>query len=757
MPFIYDYILHSIFLKYFMKKTSPLFLLLASITMSTISISDLNAVESKQERLKKLKLPEAVTSFGACKDDNFLYVYGGHVGEAHVYSKETHSKSFVRINLNQPDQWEDLPFNQPLQGFGMAAYKGKVFISGGSQATNKEDSESNLSSLAKVSYFDVKSKKWIATTPLPQPRSSHEMVVHRDKLYVVGGWHMKDGKGVTWPNHGLVGKITKKGIKWEKLPKTNWTIRANSAAVVGDYVYVIGGLNNKGTSNAVHRLDTNSMKWEKVPDFPGTNRIKAFGSASAEISGKLLVSPFSYQPRIFEESNSTWVATEAKVKHKRFFHRVVPLNSYKALLIGGATWDGHLNSIEVLNFNAEIKALPKTSDKQKKSKSSNWGGFRGEGNSQTKETGLPLEWSDEKNLAWRVDLDGYGQSTPVVSGSNIYSTSTLGEESEKLIIHCHDLFSGSLQWKKIFESPVKIKRSQYVSQAAPSPVTDETGVYAFFESGLLIALDHDGEVLWKRSLTEEYGPILGNHGIGGSLTQSRDCIGLLVDHAGPSYLLSIHKKNGKNRWKVERPERVSWSSPTLVSKDDQEKLYISSNGVVECFDFKTGRKLWSKEGIEGNTVASPTISDDKVIVGSSKPNQTMALKRNQADEKVDSILWVAEDATCSFGSPLSTGNLLYLVNRAGVATCHDLEDGKKKWDLRLPGSCWASPLHAPGRVYFFTKEGSSVVLDDQGGKEILAQNDLTISGRIYGFAVLNRSMVLRTGAELICLRESSAN
>ena len=135
----------------------------------------------------------------------------------------------------------------------------------------------------------------------------------------------------------------------------------------------------------------------------------------------------------------------------------------------------------------------------------------------------------------------------------------------------------------------------------------------------------------------------------------------------------------------------------------------------------------------------------------------MALKRNQADEKEASILWVAEDATCSFSSPLSTGNLLYLVNRAGVATCHDLEDGKKKWDLRLPGSCWASPLHAPGRVYFFTKEGSSIVLDDQGGQKILAQNDLTIDGRIYGFAVLNRSMVLRTGEELICLRESLAD
>ena len=46
-----------------------------------------------------LKLPDPVTSFGACRLGKYLYVYGGHMGEAHVYSKETHSKSFVRLNL----------------------------------------------------------------------------------------------------------------------------------------------------------------------------------------------------------------------------------------------------------------------------------------------------------------------------------------------------------------------------------------------------------------------------------------------------------------------------------------------------------------------------------------------------------------------------------------------------------------------------------------------------------------------------------
>ena len=97
------------------------------------------------------------------------------------------------------------------------------------------------------------------------------------------------------------------------------------------------------------------MNWEEVREFPGTNRIKAFGSASTEIGGKLLVSPFSYQPRLFNESNSTWVITRAKVKEKRFFHRLIPLNRAKVLFIGGASWDGHLNGIEVLNFDTEIK------------------------------------------------------------------------------------------------------------------------------------------------------------------------------------------------------------------------------------------------------------------------------------------------------------------------------------------------------------------------------------------------------------------
>ena len=44
-------------------------------------------------------------------------------------------------------------------------------------------------------------------------------------------------------------------ITWEKLPETDWVVRANSAAIVNDNLYVVGGLNDEGTTNAVQKLN----------------------------------------------------------------------------------------------------------------------------------------------------------------------------------------------------------------------------------------------------------------------------------------------------------------------------------------------------------------------------------------------------------------------------------------------------------------------------------------------------------------------
>ena len=67
-----------------------------------------------------------------------------------------------------------------------------------------------------------------------------------------------------------------------------------------------------------------------------------------------------------------------------------------------------------------------------------------------------------------------------------------------------------------------------------------------------------------------------------------------------------------------------------------------------------GESLWKKDGLEGNTVASPAFNENLVVVGSSKPDQTMALNRDSSQDPDSRVLWLAEDATSSFGSPLVT-------------------------------------------------------------------------------------------------------
>lgn len=367
---------------------------------------------------------------------------------------------------------------------------------------------------------------------------------------------------------------------------------------------------------------------------------------------------------------------------------------------------------------------------------------------------LPLTWSDEQGVAWQAALPGYGQSSPVVWRDRAFVTAVSGAEKEELLVACVEVASGRLLWKQTFPSSLKQADSDYVSRAAPTPAVDAQRAYAFFESGDLLALDHDGKLLWQRKLTADYGEFKGNHGIGSSLALFEDRVIVLIDHDGPSYLLAIDAATGKNVWKLDRPSKISWTSPIVGNAAGRRQLVVSSSGTVEAFDPVDGKPLWSFEGIEGNTVASPTLTNDFVLVGSSDAKHNFALRADGNGALTDAaVLWRSADAAASFSSPLVYRDRVYLVNKAGAAACLDARDGKKLWTERI-GSCWASALGAGDRVYYFGKDGVTTVLAAESEFKELAKNTLTIEGRVYGVAAVPGALLLRTGNKLLCVGRS---
>ncbi len=385
-----------------------------------------------------------------------------------------------------------------------------------------------------------------------------------------------------------------------------------------------------------------------------------------------------------------------------------------------------------------------------------WTGFRGDGSSQSQAAGLPLKWSEAENILWRAELEGFGQSSPVIWGGKVFTTTVVADAEKPLMVTCLALKTGITIWRKRFEASQKIKYTRMIARAAPTPVVDPSGLYLFFGSGDLMKLSHEGDVRWARSLVEEFGEFKGNHGVASSPVRHGDKLILLIANEGPSYVLAADADTGETLWKKDRSETVSWSTPVVTRYKGQDQLIISSNGVLEALDVESGAQLWFTKAIAKNTVASPSIYQDRVIAGSSESAASASVRLGGSGDITDThMVWQGGSAS-SFGSPLVQGGRVYFVNRAGVIACLDAKTGTEIWKHRAGDSCWASPVAAGDRLFFFAKNGDTVVMaGNRPEPEVLAVNKLPIgdNDEVYGVAVVDRKILIRTGSALICVMD----
>jgi len=109
-----------------------------------IGVAGLTAEALAAEALPPL--PEGIASFGAAVAGDYLYVYGGHIGQTHEHSVENLSRGFRRLNLgNSGRGWEDLGEVAGLQGVALVAHGGKVYKVGGMTADNHKGGRAPLS------------------------------------------------------------------------------------------------------------------------------------------------------------------------------------------------------------------------------------------------------------------------------------------------------------------------------------------------------------------------------------------------------------------------------------------------------------------------------------------------------------------------------------------------------------------------------------------------------------------------------------
>ena len=286
-------------------------------------------------------LPEAASSFGSVASDGWLYVYGGHIAPTHSYSTAAVSGQFHRLRLTGNPQWEQLPGGAPMQGMNLAALDGKIYRIGGMSPRNSPGAPADTYSTADNARFDPATGKWETLPPLPDPRSSHDVVVIGNKIIVTGGWALR-GKRTDWADTLAILDLSAQNPAWTTA-KQPFRRRALMAAALDGKMYVIGGFDEKSEIvRDVSIYDPATNTWSQgpqLPDGPGLS----FAPAATVHHGDLYVSLSDGTLYRLNKTSQQW--ENAGKSTPRLAHRIAS-DGNSILVIGGAENGKNFDLIE---------------------------------------------------------------------------------------------------------------------------------------------------------------------------------------------------------------------------------------------------------------------------------------------------------------------------------------------------------------------------------------------------------------------------
>ena len=379
----------------------------------------------------------------------------------------------------------------------------------------------------------------------------------------------------------------------------------------------------------------------------------------------------------------------------------------------------------------------------------------------------PVEWSETRNIRWKIDIPGRGSGSPVVWGDRLFLLSAVpvGVEGaasheprggvqprdvHRFIVMAIDRKTGRVLW----ERTARAERPREPSMkdgtwASSSAITDGQRVFAFFESSGLYAYDMEGTLLWQKHLGDK--KMFADVGESGStpvLYGNR--LVIVWDHQGTSFVVALDPGTGEEIWRAGRQEVDSWSTPLVVEHDGRAQVVTAAQNRLRSYDLATGRIVWESEGLTMNPIPSPVAADGMVFAMSGFQGSNLKAIR-LADASGDitggkGMVWTLDRDTPYVPSPLLHDGILYVLkSNSGILSAFDAKTGRPHYQLqRLAGisEVYSSPVAAQGRVYITSRDGTTLVIRHGVTFEVLATNTLD-DGFDASAALVNDDIYLR--------------
>ena len=356
-----------------------------------------------------------------------------------------------------------------------------------------------------------------------------------------------------------------------------------------------------------------------------------------------------------------------------------------------------------------------------------WTRFRGpNGTGVSHAQTIPARITDA-DINWKVELTGTGHSSPVLWSDHIFLTST-GDKSGGISVLCLSAEDGKLTWRRDFPL-TPFARHQFNSFASSTPAVDAERIYVVWnepEHFFLTALDHLGKTIWQR----DFGPFVSQHGCGISPIVYREkvILGNEQDDAklvpggtrtGESFIVAVDAKTGKTLWQTPRRSAVvAYSTPCVYEpKNGKPALLFDSQGHgISALDPDTGKLFWAYEqAFDKRSVSSPLIAGD-IILGSCGSggggNFVTAVKAGDpARDKQPELAYQMKKAAPYVPTGIVMGDLVWLWSDGGIVTCLHAPTGEIRYQERVGGDYFGSPVWVDGRLFCVSTAGEIVAVE----------------------------------------------
>jgi outer membrane protein assembly factor BamB len=380
--------------------------------------------------------------------------------------------------------------------------------------------------------------------------------------------------------------------------------------------------------------------------------------------------------------------------------------------------------------------------------------------------GLPTEWSETKNIAWKTPLHDEGHSSPVILDGKIWLTAATPDGKKQFVLGIDEATGKVLHDKLLFENE-KVESlggaQGFNNYAAPSCVLAPGAVFVHFGSYGTARLDaKTAAVVWQRRDL----PCRHYRGPGSSPVLHGDRLILTFDGVDQQYTTVLDARTGKTLWRTDRSTdygdldkngrpkrdgdmRKAYCTPAIVTLGDQVQILSVGSRAMQSYDLHTGKELWTLRHKNYNAGIRPLWLPKEgfaVINTGSRGGHLVAVKvdaTTKGDITGSHVAWDRRKGNPRFAKAIYRDGLVFQITDLGVLSCIDAASGDEVWSGRARGNYRSSPVLAGEHLYFFSEQGRGTVLKAGRTFHEVAVNEVPEMGTTACPAVSKGSIFVR--------------